>query len=235
MTTHIDAPAGWYPVDGGQRYWNGSQWTDDFRPVQVATGSPVSRVSGASSTAKRVWYRRGWVIGLAALVIGIGIGGASAGGTPDPKTSQAYKDLASQLKQSEQQAADATAKLETVQGNLPGREAAVKKSEAQVKRDQAAVAARERSVTKRERAVGVVEKTIAANTVSGTGMYKVGVDMKPGTYKTAGSGGCYYAVLNSSDTNDIATNNLTDGPGFVTVATGKYFDTEDCADWVLQQ
>lgn len=27
------APAGWYPVDGGKRYWNGEQWTTaDPRP-----------------------------------------------------------------------------------------------------------------------------------------------------------------------------------------------------------
>lgn len=26
-------PAGWYPGAGGQRYWDGTKWTDQFRPV----------------------------------------------------------------------------------------------------------------------------------------------------------------------------------------------------------
>jgi hypothetical protein len=80
-----------------------------------------------------------------------------------------------------------------------------------------------------------MEKTIHENTVAGDGMYRVGVDMKTGTYKSNGSSGCYYAVLNSSDTEDIATNNITDGPAFVTVVPGRYFETRGCADWTLQQ
>ena len=27
------APPGWYPVEGGERYWDGELWTDDIRPV----------------------------------------------------------------------------------------------------------------------------------------------------------------------------------------------------------
>jgi hypothetical protein len=257
--TNPNAAAGWYPVDGRtERYWNGTGWTEQTRPVSASAASAVGAgsaslvapaVSATPATgraaAKKAWWKRGWVVAVVALLVGIGIGGASAGGS-DPKTSQAYKDLVAQSTQSEQQAqqqaADDQATLEKIQGDLPAREAALRKAQSQLKADQGrlktdedTVAAREKSVAARERRVGIVEKTVAANTVSGNGMYKVGVDMKAGTYKSSGRSGCYYAVLNSSDTNDIATNNLSNGPVFVTVYAGKYFETQDCADWVLQQ
>lgn len=54
--------------------------------------------------------------------------------------------------------------------------------------------------------------------------------MKPGQCKTTGESGCYYAILNSTDTSDIADNNNIDGPAFVTVRTGQYFQTSGCAD-----
>jgi hypothetical protein len=259
--TNTNPAAGWYPADGGtERYWNGARWTEQARsvphhnasesdaastsPSPPAGGFPTAPADGSVSK-KRAWWRRGWVIAVAALLIGIGIGGAS-GDSSDPKTSPAYKDLAAQLsqvkQQAKQQAASDQTKLQEVQGNLPAREAALKKAQSQLKSDegrlktdQDTLAAKEKSVAARERRVGIVEKTIAANTVSGDGMYKVGVDMKAGTYKSNGRSGCYYAVLNSSDTSDIATNNLSNGPAFVTVFPGKYFETQDCADWVLQQ
>lgn len=31
------APPGWYPVDGAQRYWDGSEWTDHVAPVPATT------------------------------------------------------------------------------------------------------------------------------------------------------------------------------------------------------
>ncbi len=43
------------------------------------------------------------------------------------------------------------------------------------------------------------------------GVYGVGSDIKAGTWHTPGDGGsgdqCYYAVLNSTNTSDIANNN----------------------------
>lgn len=33
------APPGWYPVDGVQRYWDGSEWTDHVAPTPVRSSS----------------------------------------------------------------------------------------------------------------------------------------------------------------------------------------------------
>jgi hypothetical protein len=54
-----------------------------------------------------------------------------------------------------------------------------------------------------------------------SGTYVVGTDIQPGVYKTAGpSAGdsCYWAVLNSLDTNDIADNGNTEGPATIQVS-----------------
>ncbi len=42
-------PAGWYPVDGRLRWWDGGQWTEDFRDaaVEPETDKGIRRVAGA--------------------------------------------------------------------------------------------------------------------------------------------------------------------------------------------
>jgi TM2 domain-containing membrane protein YozV len=35
MTDQPSPPAGWYPHDGGQRYWDGQAWTEHTAPAQV--------------------------------------------------------------------------------------------------------------------------------------------------------------------------------------------------------
>jgi hypothetical protein len=66
------------------------------------------------------------------------------------------------------------------------------------------------------------------------GMYIVGTDIQPGTYKNSGSSGCYYARLHgfSNSTNDIIANNLTDHPAIVTIsASDKGFQSTKCGTW----
>ncbi|TCC32332.1 hypothetical protein [Kribbella sindirgiensis] len=74
----------------------------------------------------------------------------------------------------------------------------------------------------------------AAVTFEGDGTYEVGVDIKPGKYKTAGGDGCYWARLKSLDGgfDAIIANNLSDGPQTVTIKkTDKGFETSNCAAW----
>lgn len=35
-----NADPGWYPVDAGQRYWDGAAWTDEVRPTPLGTTAP---------------------------------------------------------------------------------------------------------------------------------------------------------------------------------------------------
>lgn len=50
----------------------------------------------------------------------------------------------------------------------------------------------------------------------GEGTYEVGVDIKPGTYRSPGGTGCYWARL-AKNQQDIIDNNLSDGPSVFTV------------------
>lgn len=71
--------------------------------------------------------------------------------------------------------------------------------------------------------------------VAGTipeGTHRVPQDVKPGTYRTSGGEGCYWARLSSLDGDSIIANNLSDGPMTVTIKrTDKGFETSNCADW----
>ncbi|MEU8279240.1 hypothetical protein ACFYOK_38210 [Microbispora bryophytorum] len=73
-------------------------------------------------------------------------------------------------------------------------------------------------------------------TMAGDGQYLVGEDIKPGTYKTAGTDGgfaCYWARLRNATgefSAIIANDNIT-GPARVTLKKGEYFETKRCQPW----
>jgi hypothetical protein len=72
-----------------------------------------------------------------------------------------------------------------------------------------------------------------ATTFSGNGTYQVGVDIAPGTYRSAGSAEgttptCYWARLKSLSTSDIINNNISPGPQVVEIRpTDAAFLTKD--------
>jgi hypothetical protein len=75
-----------------------------------------------------------------------------------------------------------------------------------------------------------------SKTTFGDGMYIVGTDITPGTYKNTGVAGCYYARLSgfSNTTDDIIANNYTDSQAVVTIAdTDKGFQSNGCGTWTL--
>lgn len=244
------SPAGWHPDQqdpAAERYWDGAQWTEQRRPKAPQPPSPTmtqATIQFAPVTtpppsvvkASNPWYRKTWALVLLAFIIGIGIGGASAGGgTPNPKTSSAYRSLDAKLTSAGAARDKAKADLVSLAGNVPAREAAVTKAEGDIAKREAADDATAKSLLKREKVVGIVEREVARNTVSGDGIYKVGSDIKAGTYKTKGRVGCYYAILNSTDTSNISDNDNLDGPGFLTVHPGQYLQLQNCGDWVLQR
>lgn len=237
-------------------------------PSGQATTAEFSQGQQSSGGNSTPWYKRGWVIAVAGLVLGLIIGTATAG-TSDPKQSPEYKSLSADLGSSRHQVEENDAKLSSTEdklsstqdeltstqdelastksrltdvvGDLPAREKAVKKGEAalrarsaDLRKAEGRLRAKSKAVARRERKVGIVEKDIAKNTIAGDGTYQVGVDMKPGLYKTSGSTDCYYAVNGDANGNDIKSNNITSGPATATVKPGEYFETSGCADWVLQ-
>jgi hypothetical protein len=74
------------------------------------------------------------------------------------------------------------------------------------------------------------------STMPQSGVYVTGTDIKRGVYHTTGavtaSGNCYYALLRSTNTNDIIDNNNVTGPATITIrAAVKAVDTTGCKPW----
>jgi predicted nucleotide-binding protein len=73
--------------------------------------------------------------------------------------------------------------------------------------------------------------------IGGDGVYLVGSDIQPGTYRTAGPadakhGSCYYALLSTTNTQDIITNNNVNGPAVITVGPDvKAVHFSGCKPW----
>lgn len=87
---------------------------------------------------------------------------------------------------------------------------------------------------RRERKVSGAERRAKRNRF-GDGVWLVGPDIKPGTYRTQNaSGSCYWARLNgtSGDFDDLITNGIPDGPAVVTIApSDKAFESTRCGQW----
>lgn len=76
-----------------------------------------------------------------------------------------------------------------------------------------------------------------SKTSFGDGMFIVGTDITPGTYRSTGAQGCYYARLKGfgNTTDDIIANNLTDTPAIVTISSrDKGFQSNGCGTWTKQ-
>lgn len=91
----------------------------------------------------------------------------------------------------------------------------------------------------REEDVSADELEIEENTIPGSGVYLVGEDIQPGTYRMNLDGGssCYWARLSglSGELGDIITNDNVSGQAFVTIAeTDVAFETSRCSEWILE-
>lgn len=185
----------------------------------------MTEVSGETRSSKPKWYARRWLQLAVALVVGIIIGGSSAG---TPGTSDADKkklaDAQSQL------AADQI----TIQAAQDAASRAATDAQAALASQKAKLDARSATLDARAKAVAGFEAAAKANTIPGEGLFLVGKDIQPGTYKStpADSGNCYYARLSSTDTSDIIDNNNTSGPVVVTIkATDKAFSVSGCNEF----
>lgn len=82
-----------------------------------------------------------------------------------------------------------------------------------------------------------ISQITQSKTTFGDGIYIVGTDITPGTYRNTGSEGCYYARLSGfgHTFDNIITNNNTDTQAIVTIkATDKGFQATRCGTWTKQ-
>jgi hypothetical protein len=72
---------------------------------------------------------------------------------------------------------------------------------------------------------------------NGNGTYRVGKDIRPGTYRSLGGDGCYWARLKSfsGSLGSILANENASGPTLVTIlGSDRGFETENCASWTAR-
>jgi len=210
---------------------------------------PTPPPQAASQKKKPAWLLIA-VSAIGGLVVG-GVIGLLPYLTQDVTQNKQYIELANELASTQSVLAEADtdiaemeSSLSQVQSDLETAEADVRQLKGEVDEldarkneldeREAALDEREDEVAAREENVTAVENEIDANTIPGNGVYEVGVDIPAGKYKTSGKVGCYYAVLNSSDTFDIANNNIVDGVATVTVKDGDYLELSRCAEWRRQ-
>lgn len=88
---------------------------------------------------------------------------------------------------------------------------------------------RDRALDRRENRLVAAETEVKRTTIT-DGIWKVGTDFDTGTYRAPGGPGCYWALLNSADTSDIA-NNGGFGPNQTITIDSAWFETSGCGEW----
>jgi hypothetical protein len=130
--------------------------------------------------------------------------------------------------QAEQDVADARAEAEQqVAQENAGRQAELDARAAELDAREADVAAREDAVT-------VLEQQAEDGSLPGSGVFLVGTEVAPGTYRATEPADCYWARLSglSGDFDEIIANGLGAGSATVTIrASDKAFSSERCGTW----
>jgi hypothetical protein len=180
------------------------------------------------------------MIVAAVVLLGVGSGiGAATSVTAKNELAKSRQQLAAvrnQLTLTRGKLTATQASLATAQGNLTSARAAAANA-AQVAgqkyaADEARLAAKEKTLAADERAVKSLEGQIQASAISADGVYVVGKDIKAGTWHTTGGGQCYYATLNSTNTEDISDNNNFNGDETVNVDGAFAFQIAGGCAWV---
>ena len=205
-------------------------------PPAAPQAAPVKPGDGwvYGNPGKRSFIRRVWLPSLIAVIsLGAGFGaGYYTRGDSGAEDLQAELTASRAESESAQEALEiaegeidaATQRAETAEGELVSREAELSSLEADL-------IAREQELEQREGQVQAAEQAVERNSF-GDGLYKVGEDIQPGTYRTDGANNCYWAKLGSSNTSDFIDNHFGNGPQTL-VIDSPWFESSGCGTWVL--
>ena len=183
----------------------------------------------------RTWLR--WTLPAVALLIGAGAGVGSTLALSDPTRSEEYQELRSDFETSQDELSAARGAIGEAQQALLDAQAAAREATDEAEARSAELDQREADLAAREAAVTSEEERIAATSIT-EGIWTVGVDIEPGTYRTAEAltGYCYWGIYTSGTNGDDIIEN--DGPegGFptVTLSVGQDFENSGCGTFVKQ-
>ncbi|WP_155855321.1 hypothetical protein [Actinotalea ferrariae] len=179
--------------------------------------------------------RRRWVWPAAtagALVLGVAIGGAGG----DEVTSEDLDVVADERDTLAQQLEEAQDAGQRAQDELSAQQTTIDARAAELDDREAELGERSTALDEREAAVTQTEEAVAAGRVE-IGTWTVGVDIQPGTYRTAEAvtSTCYWGIYRSgTNGDDIIQNDIVQG-GFPTVTLQEGQDFENgCGVFVKQ-
>lgn len=199
----------------------------DDDPPSHSAGPPAGTrpSSAAAGESRRRVALRSWK-GIAVIVAVLVLGGA-AGAAPMAPTIMDKQDKISALKREK---SSIQTKRDQLASKLNSRESKQRADEAAAQRayEQRMTAT---AATKKKDDATAAAAAAAKDTVDHDGVFEIGTDMNAGRYKTDGGPDCYYAILNSPDTSDIARNTLPGGPSTVDLPAGKFLHTTHCGVW----
>lgn len=204
---------------------------------------------------RRRWPRIALMTAGAVVLAGAGYGVGAASNDQQATVNSLRGQLAtaasqittarSQLAAKQDQLNNALGQVGTAQAQAASAQAAAKS--AQSRANAAAQAKYDSLMTKAQSALSAAKQqqaSIAAEAgqlqssqISADGVYVVGQDIKSGTWHTPGNGSsdpldqCYYALLNSTNTSDIADNNNFNGPDTVNLSGTYAFEISGGCTW----
>jgi hypothetical protein len=167
------------------------------------------------------------------LLIGVGIGAAGSS-QASLVASQRAQITRLQAKVSTEQAGVTSEQNKLTAAQQTAQNAVSKANAAAA----AKYASREATVQQMQHKLARELGIVAKSTISADGVYVVGRDIPSGTYHTSGAGAnaspggaCYFATLNSTNTEDIADNNNFNGPETVSLGGVTAFQISGGCTW----
>jgi hypothetical protein len=172
----------------------------------------------SSGQGKQPWYNRGWVIALAAFLLGAIVGSAGAGGSEtEVRTVTQVSERPVWTPECDQ--LQNQSERRQCEGIMEGYNKSLQS---------ATTATTVPPTTTAPKATQPPAATIE------DGTWAVPGEVKPGTYVSNGGEGCYWARLRnlSGGVDSIITNSISPGRQRVSIArTDKAFETSNCNTW----
>lgn len=166
-----------------------------------------------------------WIAGIIGAFL---LGGATGyGGTPEPEI--VTKEVEVEIEVEPADMGDRRAELDQREEEMDQRGSELDERDEELQSLATELEERDEELT-------TAEHEIEENTIPGSGVYLVGEDIKPGTYRSDGSQ-CYWARLSgtSGEFEHIIANDNVEGTAYVTIAASDVaFETSRCGEWKLQ-
>lgn len=199
----------------------------------------TTNLNSTMSTTKTPLWKRARTVSVFGALAGLAVGmaiGLSLGG--DPKDSDDYGALQYKYNRVSNMAREQDRQLDEYRDNEVAFDAKQEALDKLTADAQAAKRKADQAKEEKEQAAARARAEREARTIAGDGAYEVGVDVKAGTYKNAGStNGAYCVAYTSRKPSDIGSyiaGSTNKGPGIVTIHDGEYFTTQFCKDWTRQ-